>query len=201
MYSYFDGIVAEKSNNELVIDVNGVGYSLMCSVNTLQAAPPVGDGMKCYAYLSVREDAMELFGFATKSEKAMFMRLCTVSGIGSRTALSVLGSMPLQDLNLAIVMGDLTALSRAPGIGKKTAQRIALELKDKVSEEDFSMGGKNNIAMSDMPKESGLSEAMQALQALGYTAIEASKALQSVKDKSDKPDELIKLALRAMAGM
>lgn len=200
MYAYIEGIVAEKGGNELVIEAGGVGYSLQCSVNTLAAAPPKGDSMKCHTYLSVREDAMELFGFATKAEKAMFLRLCSVSGIGPRTALGVLGSMPLTDLNLAIVMGDTTALSRAPGIGKKTAQRIALELKDKVSEEDFAQSAAMPVS-GEMPKESGISEAMQALQALGYTAVEATKALQAVRGQTDKPDELIKLALRAMAGM
>ena len=204
MYAYIEGIVAEKGNGEIVLDAGGVGYSLLCSANTLAAAPPLGDAMKCHTHLSVKEDAMELFGFATKLEKTMFLRLCSISGIGPRTALGVLGSMPLKDLNLAIVMGDVTALSRAPGIGKKTAQRIALELKDKVAQEDFdsAQGGMAGVPFAgDAARGSGISEAMQALQALGYTAAEATRALQTVRDQSDQADELIRLALRGMAGL
>ena len=125
MYAYLKGIVADKGQNELVLDVGGVGYLLSVSMTTLQETPPIGESMKAYTYLSVREDAMDLFGFATQEEKTMFLKLLGVSGIGPKLALAILGAMPLRDLTLAIVMGDVTALSRAPGVGKKTAQRIA----------------------------------------------------------------------------
>lgn len=201
MYAYMDGIVVEKSANELILEVNGIGYIIQCSMNTLGNTPPTGESMRCYTYLAVREDAMDLFGFATKNEKEMFQRLCTVSGIGPKTALGILGSMPLQDLSLAIAMEDITSLSRAPGVGKKTAQRIALELKDKMAQTDLA-----GIPLSAQMLESGSSEgvavndALLALQALGYSAQEASKALQKVKGKATETDELIRFALRAMAG-
>ena len=137
MYAFIEGQVCEKNNNTLVLLAGGVGYQLSCSMNTLQAAPMTGETMRCHTWLSVREDAMELFGFATVEEKQLFLSLTSVSGVGPKTALGILGSMPLRDLNLAILLGDVTALSRAPGIGKKTAQRIALELKDKVSQADI----------------------------------------------------------------
>ena len=124
MFAYMDGIVAEKGANEIVLEVNGIGFSIQCSMNTLGNTPQTGESMRCYTYLAVREDAMDIYGFATKSEKDMFQRLRTVSGVGPKTALGILGSMPLQDLVLAIAMEDITALSRAPGVGKKTAQRI-----------------------------------------------------------------------------
>ena len=124
MYAYLKGIVADKGQNELVLDVGGVGYLLSVSMTTLQETPPIGESMKVYTYLSVREDAMDLFGFATQEEKTMFLKLLGVSGIGPKLALAILGAMPLRDLTLAIVMGDVTTLSRAPGVGKKTAQRI-----------------------------------------------------------------------------
>ena len=136
MYAFLKGVIADKGQNEIVIDVGGVGYQLSCSMTTLQEIPPVGETKKVYTYLSVREDAMELFGFATKEEKSMYLRLLSVSGIGPKVALSILGSMPLRDLTLAIVTGDITALSRAPGVGKKTAQRLALELKEKATIQD-----------------------------------------------------------------
>ena len=144
---------------------------------------------------------MELFGFASREEKRMFLSLTGISGVGPKMALALLGSMPLKELNLAILLGDVTALSRAPGIGKKTAQRIALELKDKVSQEDVSAVSIGGAAPVQSMAADCVTEALEALQALGYTPAEARAAVQSVRDQSDKTDELIKLALRSMAGM
>jgi len=201
MYAFIEGEVCEKLNGSLVLLASGVGWQLNCSNNTLQAAPPVGEKMRCYTYLSVREDAMELFGFATREEKEMFMQLTSVSGIGPKTALGVLGAMPLRDLNLAILLGDVNALSRAPGIGKKTAQRIALELKDKISQADVSTAAapSQGAAMPSLSSDA-VTEAIEALIALGYSSTEARNAISQIKDQTDKPEELIRLALRAMAG-
>lgn len=202
MYAFIEGKVCEKNAGELVLLAGGVGYQLSCSMNTLAAAPALGETMRCYTYLSVREDAMELFGFASREEKRMFLSLTGVSGVGPKMALALLGCMPLKELNLAILLGDITALSRAPGVGKKTAQRIALELKDKVSQEDVSAAAPGGAAVPVASKAADcVTEALEALQALGYTPAEARAAVQSVRDQSDKTDELIKLALRSMAGM
>ena len=201
MYAFIEGEVCEKLSGCLVLLAAGVGWQLNCSNNTLQAAPPVGEKMRCYTFLSVREDAMELFGFATREEKEMFLQLTSVSGIGPKTALGILGSMPLRDLNLAILLGDVNALSRAPGIGKKTAQRIALELKDKISQASVSAAVPVESASAPALSQDAVSEAIEALTALGYSSTEARNALSQVRDKSDKPEELIRLALRAMAGL
>ena len=203
MYAFIEGEVCEKLNGSLVLLASGVGWQLNCSNNTLQAAPPVGEKMRCFTFLSVREDAMELFGFATREEKEMFLQLTSVSGIGPKTALGVLGAMPLRDLNLAILLGDVNALSRAPGIGKKTAQRIALELKDKVSQADVSAAAAGSAAAVPAASMAAdcVAEAIEALTALGYSSTEARNAVSQVRDQSDKPEELIRLALRAMAGM
>ena len=201
MYAFIEGKVCEKNAGELILLAGGVGYQINCSMNTLAAAPALGETMRCYTYLSVREDAMELFGFASREEKRMFLSLTGVSGVGPKMALALLGSMPLKELNLAILLGDVTALSRAPGIGKKTAQRIALELKDKVSQEDVSAVSVGCAAPVQSMAADCVTEALEALQALGYTPAEARNAVQSVRDQSDKTDELIKLALRSMAGM
>lgn len=200
MYAYLKGTVADKGLNELVLDVNGVGYLLSVSMTTLQDTPSAGEAMKVHTYLSVREDAMELFGFSTKEEKAMFLKLLSVSGIGPKLALAILGSMPLRDLSLAIVTGDVNALSRAPGVGKKTAQRIALELKEKVSESDFSAAPTAHTAYTPV-QEDAATEALAALQALGYTAAEAARAIAQVRGQSDKANDLVRLALRSMAGI
>ena len=204
MYAFIEGEVCEKANGSLVLLASGVGWQLSVSNTTLQAAPAVGQKMRCHTFLSVREDAMELFGFATREEKTMFLQLTSVSGIGPKTALGILGSMPLRDLNLAILLGDVTALSRAPGIGKKTAQRIALELKDKITQADVSAtagGGDTAAPAAPAGGSDAVMEAMEALTALGYSSVEARNAVLRVKDQSDKPEELIRLALRAMAGM
>lgn len=201
MYAFIEGQVCEKSAHEVILLAGGVGYRIACSMNTLQAIPPVGETVRCYTVFSVREDAMELYGFASKEEKRMFQSLTGISGIGPKVALSILGSMPLKDLNLAILLGDITALSRAPGVGKKTAQRIALELKDKISQDDVSSAP----AVAGTPVASmaadNVAEALEALAALGYTPTEARAALSQVKNTDASPNELVRLALRAMAGM
>lgn len=199
MYAFIEGHVCEKSGGTLVLEAGGVGYLLLCSMNTLQAAPQMGEKMRCYTWLSVREDAMELYGFATMEEKNLFMQLTSVNGVGPKMALGLLGSMGLHEILTAIVLEDVTALSRAPGIGKKTAQRIALELKDKISSADLQMeASPTGRKTATQPIAGGVPEAMEALIALGYSADEARKALNAVKDQSDQTDELIRLALRAM---
>ena len=204
MYAFIEGEVCEKANGSLILLAGGVGFQLNCSNNTLMAAPALGEKMRCHTFLSVREDAMELFGFATREEKDLFLQLTSVSGIGPKTALGLLGSMPLRDLNLAILLGDVNALSRAPGIGKKTAQRIALELKDKVSQASVSAAADSGIsaaAAASFVNNDSASEAVEALIALGYSSTEARNAVSQVRDQADSPEDLIRLALRAMAGM
>ena len=202
MYAFIEGQVCEKAAGRLVLLAAGVGWQLNCSNNALQAAPAVGEAMRCYTVLNVRDDAMELFGFATREEKQMFLQLTSVSGVGSKTALGLLGAMPLRELNLAILLGDVNALARAPGIGKKTAQRIALELKEKVTQADVSARPEDaGVPAPAGGPEDHVMEAMEALTALGYSSLEAKDAVSKVRDQSDQTEELIRLALRAMAGM
>lgn len=201
MYAFIEGIIEHKSSGELVINAGGVGYQLLCSQSTLSAAPPRGEFVRIYTYLNVREDAMELFGFTSQEEKTMFVRLTGISGIGPRTALNVLAAMPLSELTLAILTGDAVALSRAPGIGKKTAQRIALELKDKLSAEDLPSGSQGLVLPRDAVADSAVGEAILALQALGYTQSEAARAVSSAHQGAGdtvSADELVRLALRGM---
>ena len=199
MIAFIEGKVAEKNPGELIINAGGVGFSLLCSSTTLAAAPGMGESWRCYTVMNVREDAMELFGFATKQEREMFRRLCMVTGVGAKKALGVLSALPLRDLSVAIVTGDVAALSRAPGIGKKTAQRIVLELKDKVEQQDVAAapGG----APTPAPAGSAQQEAQAALQALGYTSAEAARAINLVRDQADSTDRLIMLALRQMGSL
>ena len=201
MIAFIEGKVVEKNHGELIISAGGVGFSLMCSNATIAAAPDGDKIWRCYTYMNVREDAMELFGFATKQEREMFRRLTSVTGVGAKTALGLLSALPLRDLSIAIVTGDVNALSRAPGIGKKTAQRIALELKDKVEQQDVSLPRGGEPAPAAIPTGGIQREAQAALQALGYTSAEAARAVNLVRDQADTVDRLILAAIRQMSSL
>ena len=199
MFAYLEGKIDAKGQNEAVLDVQGVGFLLNCSMNTLAALPPMGEKARLYTILNVKEDLLELFGFSSLEEKHMFERLTSISGIGPRTALQILSSMSLRDLTLAIMTGDTVALSRAQGIGKKTAQRIALELKEKVSEADLSGVQLGDLTPAQAPAGDSVNEAVQGLISLGYTAQEAARAVREVAGQTDEPAQLIMLALRGMS--
>lgn len=198
MYAHIEGTVAEKDQESIVLDAGGVGYLLSVSGATLSMAPAVGERMKLYCVLNVREDAMELCGFYSREEKRMYERLRSVSGVGSRTALQILSSMSVRDLSIALVSGDAGALTRVPGIGKKTAQRLVLELKDKVDDEQLT-----GQAASISPKTSANgpeAEAIAALISLGYSSSEAARAVSQVADQTQEADKMIFLALKGLGG-
>ena len=196
MFAHVNGLVAEKEDGVLVIECGGVGYQLTVSAATLSQAPAAGERMKCYTHLSVREDAVELFGFATREEKRMFLKLTGVSGIGPKSAIQVLSALSVRDLSLAIVTGDAATLSRAPGIGKKTAQRLILELKDKVNNAELTFSGAPLPA--SMAAGSAADEAIEALMALGYQASEAARAVSALSPLPEDASEIVRLALKGM---
>jgi len=196
MFAHIDGIVAEKNTDSIVIDCGGVGYLLNVSGATLSAAPAVGERMKLYCILNVREDAMELYGFHSREEKRMYERLKGVNGVGSRTALQILSSLSVRDLSIALVTGDANALTRVPGIGKKTAQRLVLELKDKIDDDQL-VGSAASVAPVSTAKSRGPeAEAIEALLALGDTSAEAAKAVSRVAGQTTDVNQLIFLALK-----
>lgn len=199
MFAYLEGRVTEKGEGALVLDVGGVGFLVSASPQTISRLP--GGDVKCriYTKMIVKEDAWDLYGFATREEKEMFEKLTAVSGVGPKTALGVLSALPVRDLALAIVTGDLKAIKSAPGIGAKTAQRLMLELKDKVSDEELVGEFAVGKAPAQAPESSAAQDALAALMALGYTQAEAASALAKVKDQATKAEELIRLALRAMS--
>lgn len=198
MYAHIDGVVADKGAGTLVIDCHGVGYLLQVSGTTLMQAPETGERMKCYTYLSVREDALDLFGFATKEEKQMFLKLKNVNKVGPKIALSILSTLSVRELSLALVTSDANAISRAPGVGKKLAAQIILDLKDKV--EDVELTGSVPAARPGVRtvESDAVGEAVEALMALGYQSTEAAAAVAAIDPKPDKADELIRLALKGM---
>ena len=196
MYAHIEGIVAEKDHESIVLDAGGVGYLLNVSGATLSMAPPVGEKMKLYCVLNVREDAMELYGFYSREEKKMYERLRSVSGVGSKIALAILSSMSVRDLSIALVAGDANALTRVPGIGKKTAQRLVLELKDKV--DDDQLTGKAAAISPKVNAGGPEAEAIAALVSLGYSSSEAAKAVSQVAGQTDEADKMIFLALKGL---
>ena len=198
MYAHIEGIVAEKDQESVVLDANGVGYLLNVSGATLSMTPAVGERMKLYCVLNVREDAMELCGFYSREEKKMYERLRGVSGVGSKTALQILSALSVRDLSIALVTGDAAALTRVPGIGKKTAQRLVLELRDKV--DDAQLTGQAAAVSPKAVSGSAEGEAIAALVSLGYSNAEAAKAVSSVAGQTNEADKLIYLALRNLGG-
>lgn len=183
-----------------VISAGGVGFLLLCSNATLAEAPAKGEKWRCYSVLNVREDAMELFGFASRQERAMFKKLCQVTGVGAKTALGVLSVLPVRELSVAIVTGDIAALSRAPGIGKKTAQRIVLELKDKVEQQDVSAPAGSAAPVS--PSSATRSGRRRRLYRRWATPPPRLRAPSiSWRDQADTVDALIMLALRQIGSL
>lgn len=196
MIGYLRGEIAHIGEDNLILDVNGVGYNVMITSKTAESLLGVGSETKIYTYLSVREDAMKLYGFASAEELELFKKLICVNGIGPKGGLAILGSMEVSELRFAIIAGDAKTISKCPGIGAKTAQRVILDLKDKIDlEETF----ESAIAKGPVSEKlsNARSEAAEALTALGYSGTEALKAVKAVKDADDMDvEDLLKAALK-----
>lgn len=194
MYAYLRGTLEEVHQNKIVVDVNGFGFEVNIPISILDRLPAIGEYIKVYTYFNVREDSQELYGFLEREEKAIFEKLITVSGIGPKGALSILSKLSPSQIALAIVMNDIKTLSQAPGVGKKTAQRIILELKEKMDQE-FLMDQRPTPAKEETDT---LNEAVYALMALGYQSHEAQYALRQIENKDRDLSTLIRLALKAL---
>lgn len=194
MYYYIKGEKVMCGDGFVVIDAGGVGYKISTSNTTLST---LADGVvTVYTYLAVREDAMELYGFATNTELKMFRLLMSVTGIGPKAALAVLSAMTVNTLTLAVMTDDATTITKAPGIGAKTAKRIILELKDKLGASDILPAEITPESISQ-PLGDNFTEAAAALTALGYSANEAHSALIKL-DKSLSTEDMIKEALKSI---
>ena len=197
MIGFIRGSLAEKGDGYIIVDVNGVGYEIFVPANSRAYLSSEGSEVMVYTAMTDREDDVSLYGFMRKGELDAFRKLITVSGVGAKAAVSVLSAFSLEQLQQAIVFEDVKTLTKANGIGKKTAERIVLELKDKFSTEEC-------ISASDTEESSdrgqilsdGRSEAVSALISLGYTRGEASGALASITDNDLTAEEYIKRALK-----
>ena len=199
MYYHIEGTVAELEPYIAVIDCGGVGYLLNVSLNTLSHLK-VGERAKLFVSESIREDSFERYGFYGKSEKRCFEMLISVSGVGPKAALSILSSSTPEALAMAVINGDERALTVAQGIGKKIAQRVILELKDKIAKENAAVGLPVSPASgAGSGQESGkLADAAAALSVLGYGAAEINAALRPLETDGMSVEEIVKAALRSM---
>ncbi len=201
MYAYLNGIIADIEEDNCIIDVNDIGYNVQISGQTMTRLPGIGERVKLFTYTNVKEDALQLYGFLSKADLEMFKKCITVSGIGPKGALGLLSAMDADDLRFAIISQDVKAISKAPGIGKRTAERLILELKDKLAIDDTMIdkeitaynGG--NIAIDDAQKK----EAVEALVALGYGQTESLKAVNAVPGGENMDaGALLKAALKKL---
>lgn len=201
MYAYIKGELAEKNIDSIVVEAAGVGYLIYIPTQYFDMLPDEGEDVKIYIYLCVREDAMILYGFLSKDDLEIFKLLITVSGIGPKGGLAILSTLPADDLRFAILSGDSKAISKAPGIGAKTAQRVILDLKDKLSLEDaFEKKLENQTSGAAVSMNSTVkNDAVMALNALGYSSTESLKAVSRVDITEDMDvEDVLKLALKNM---
>lgn len=199
MISYIRGELAAVEEDKIIVDVNGVGYGIYMPGQSIGMLPSTGEEVKIHTYLNVREDAMQLFGFLTRDDLKVFKLVIGVSGIGPKGGLSILSQLSPDDLRFAVMANDAKAISAAPGIGKKTAEKLIIELKDKLSVEDIlerNQEKTESVSAGNSTNEVQ-AEAVQALTALGYGSTEAMKAVKKVVISEDTSvEEVLKQALK-----
>ena len=201
MINYVSGILSEIEENLIIVEAGGIGYGINVPASLIGERPKAGSAVRIYTYFSVKEDSESLYGFINKEDRDMFRQLISVNGVGPKGALAILSVMRPDDLRLAIATGDSKSISRAQGIGAKTAERVILELKNKVGDINAIgaavLGGKSAGTIAAGKQYGPVSEAMDALIMLGYSRMEAGKALSLVNVNEDMPtEEVLRLALK-----
>jgi len=199
MYAYIKGKLEARGSDYIVIEAGGVGYMIFTTLTTLEAAGQLGSEFKAYTHLHVRADAMRLYGFATHEELSAFELLLTVSGVGPKVALSLLSAVSPSKFSLAVITDDARTLTRAQGVGAKMAQRIILELKDKIKKEQLAVNaGMGTETAAAMQEGSRTAEAVSALMVLGYSQVEASRAVAAVYSDDLDLESIIRNALKGL---
>ncbi len=200
MISYIKGNLADVAQDSIVIDVSGIGWQVFVPGQVLDHLPAMGEPIKIHTWLQVREDALTLFGFLTKDDLRIFKLLIGVNGVGPKNALAILSVLTTDDLRFAILGSDAKAIAKTPGVGAKTAQRLILELKDKISLEDAFEQKMAHVQQVQADTSGVKAEAVMALTALGYSSSEAFKALDGINISEDMEVEaLLKQALKNMS--
>jgi Holliday junction DNA helicase RuvA len=198
MFAYIKGIFEEKGNNYVVIDVGGVGYKIFMSNMAIATLGETGNVVKVHTYYYVREDNISLYGFASKEELKMFELLISVSGVGAKSAISMLSAISPSDFAMAIISDDVAKLKKVPGVGAKTAQRIILELKDKLKDEEIADNSGEEVA-NFVAKSVDAEEAIAALQILGYTKKDIEKVLSQIDLSGMSTQDIIKIGLKYLS--
>ena len=202
MISYIRGELCDIEEQKAIVDVNGVGYGIYMPQQALSLLPPMGQQVKIHTYLNIREDAMQLFGFLTKEDLNVFRLLIGVNGIGPKAGLNILSCLSPDELRFAVLSGDAKAISATPGLGKKTAEKLILELKDKLNIEDMlehaAHGGDSEDLASgtDTASNTMQAEAVQALTALGYGSAESLRAVKKSSPECSSVEDILKEALK-----
>lgn len=206
MISYIKGPLTAIEEDVIVVEAGGVGMGIHVPLSVLDRLPGIGREVTVYTYFQVREDAMSLYGFLNRQDRDMFRQLIGVNGVGPKAALGILSTMTPDDLRMAVVTGDAKAISRAPGIGPKTAQRLILDLKDKISMEEvlgnlaLPCDGGASAALGTASMGEAAKEAVQALVALGYSNMEANKAVKQVEvTETMTAEDVLKASLRYLS--
>lgn len=203
MISFIRGLVADTTENAVILENNGIGYEIFMTGSSIEQVSRIDGEVKIHIYFQVREDAMQLYGFLSKDDLEMFRLLLNVNGIGPKAALGVLAGLSADELRFAVLSDDIKTISKAPGIGKKTAQKLILELKDKLKLEDAFekklAHEQESASVSGSLLHDGRQEAAEALIALGYSSTDAMKAVRKVTDVSpDDVEALLKAALKQL---
>ena len=197
MYAYIKGTLEEKSTDSIVVETAGIGYKIYVSEHTMSRLGEIGEKIKIYTHYHVREDNISLYGFMTNEELKMFELLLQVSGIGAKTAIAMLSNITPSKFALAIISNDLKTLTKIPGIGNKSAQRMVLELKDKLKTQTAIEDDEEETTPND--NSESINEAGQALQILGYNKSEISKVFDKFDTHNLSTEDLIKEALKRLA--
>lgn len=196
MFAYISGTLENKDNNSVIVDVGGIGYKIFMPTNSIKKLPELGEKTKIHTYYYVREDNISLYGFNTHEELKMFELLLSVSGIGAKSAIAMISEINPSKFALSIISGDVSELVKVPGVGKKTAQRLILELKDKLKTESAIVKEEMKIEnIVNIESNSTIDEAMAALQVLGYQKKEIENAFSKMELQSLNVEEIIKKAL------
>ena len=201
MISYIRGELVAIEEEKAIIDVNGVGFGIYMPVQAMNQLPNLGEEVRLHTYMNVREDAIQLFGFLTRDDLHVFKLVIGVSGIGPKGGLSILSQLTPDDLRFAVMAGDAKSIAKAPGIGKKTAEKLIIELKDKLSIEDVlnKTTESQPLAVNMNAANEIQAEAVQALVALGYGSTESMKAVKKVQmDENMTVEDVLKFALKYM---
>ena len=199
MFSYIKGNLEVKSNGFIVIDVNGIGFKIFMSENAINKLEDIGKAVKVYTYMNVREDDISLYGFNTNEELRMFELLIGVSGIGAKSAVAILSNIEPSTFALAVISDDVERLTKLPGIGRKSAQRIILELKDKLKNENVDVKAEAETIKTEIEDSQNKNEAIAALSVLGYLNAEREKAFEKINVNDLSVEDIIRKALVALA--